>query len=193
MKEWFDPEKHQMQISIIDATEHLLDSTGFEAISVAQICKAAKISRSTFYYHFKDKFDIVQWHFNYVAEHLLFETGRTLTWYQANYLNTCEVVKRKKLYCGAFECRGYQSLFSYAKRRRIETLKETIVDYRNMPLDEELVFQIECLVEAEVAAVARWFKNGMPYSIERFAQLLDDIIPRRLYNLLNDPIHPAMP
>jgi AcrR family transcriptional regulator len=175
----------------MNALERLLEKVGYEKISVSQICSEAGISRATFYYHFKDKFEIVQWHFNYIAEHLLFETGRTLSWYQALNLNTVEVAKRNKLYQGAFESRGYPSHFTYFKRRRAETLIETVEKYHNVALDEELLFQIESLVEAEVAAISRWFKKGMPCSIEKISKLIEDIVPRRLYHILNEPINPT--
>lgn len=179
-------------LSIVDATERLLDGRSLDVISVNQICEAAAISRATFYYHFDDKFDVAQWHYDYVAENNLFETGRTLNWFQAVYRNTFEVIKHQNLYQGAFMSRGYQSLFAYSKRRRIESLEETITDYKHVGLDEELTFQIRALAESEVAMMSDWFKRGMPYELERLCRYLDNIVPRRLYLLLNDPVSPRL-
>ncbi len=181
-----------MCMMIVDATSKLVSDSSLEDISVKAICEEAGISRSTFYYHFDDKFDIVQWHYDYVAEHNLFETGRTLTWFQANYRNTYEVLRKEGLYKSAFESKGYQSLFSYSKRRRIETLKETITEYKNEKLDRELGFQIYALAESEVASMARWFKDGQPFDLETLCTYLDGIVPKRLHDLLNDPVSPRL-
>ena len=183
---------NDMRMAIVDATTKLVVNSSLEDISVKEIREEASISRSTFYYHFNDKFDIVQWHYDYVAEHNLFETGRTLTWFQAHYKNTYEVLRKEGLYKSAFESKGYQSLFSYSKRRRIETLKETVTEYKNEKLDQELGFQIYALAESEVASMSRWFKDGQPFDFETLCRYLDGIVPKRLHDLLDDPVSPRL-
>lgn len=179
-------------MDVVSAAERMLATTDFDSISVSALCSEAGISRTTFYYHFDDKYDVVQWHFEYVAERNLFETGRTLTWFQAHYLNTYEVLAKKDLYVGAFAVRGYQSLFSYSKRRRMETLEETIVDYHHVPLDDELRFQVFAAVEAEVACMSRWFKSGMQLDLKTLCRYLDGIVPKRLHDLLDKPVSPRL-
>lgn len=179
-------------MKVVDATIRLLDDKGLDDLSVGAICSNAGISRTTFYYHFDDKFDIVQWHYDHVARQNLFETGRTLTWFQAHYRNTFEVLKKKELYLAAFKLRGYQSLFAYAKRQRIDTLKATITEYKNEALDHELEFQIYALAEAEVASMSRWFKEGMPFDLETLCRYLEGIVPLRLHDLLAEPVNPRL-
>ena len=41
----------------------LMERKPIENIRVTEICKEAEIERSTFYYHFKDKYDLVAWIF----------------------------------------------------------------------------------------------------------------------------------
>lgn len=36
----------------------------FDKINVAQICQRCNMSRKSFYYHFKDKYDLVNWIFD---------------------------------------------------------------------------------------------------------------------------------
>ncbi|MCI9129867.1 MAG: TetR/AcrR family transcriptional regulator [Eggerthellaceae bacterium] len=184
--------KNDVASRIIEVTASLAMSRSLEDVSVSDICENAGVSRTTFYYHFKDKFDIVQTHYDAVAENNLFMTGRTLTWRQAHYMNTSEVLRNKGLYQAAFELRGYQSLFSYAKRRRIETLEETIVDFKHARLDEELVFQIYALAEGEVACVGRWFKGDMSLSLDKLCDYLEGIVPKRLHDLLDKPVSPML-
>lgn len=185
-------EGHETQMSVVNAFEKLLGEKRIDDITVNAICKEAGISRATFYYHFKDKADICQWHYGYVAERFLFQTGRTMNWQQANYLNTLEFARHETLYRWCFDQSGYASLFEHAKRRRIETLRETVTDYKHARLDPELEFQIVALADAEVGGVAHWFINGMPYDVKTLSIFLDSVVPRRLYDLLNDPVDDSL-
>ena len=97
------------------------------------------------------------------------------------------ILKYKELYQQAFQGRGYQSLFRYAKRNRVSSLRATLTDYHHIVVDEELEFQIEALSDAEVGAVSRWFKDGMNTDLDRFCTYLEGVVPRRLHDLLDVP------
>lgn len=42
----------------------LMQEQPFDKINVAQICEGCNMSRKSFYYHFKDKYDLVNWIFD---------------------------------------------------------------------------------------------------------------------------------
>ncbi len=46
------------------ALRELMQETPFEKITVAQICEKNDLSRKSFYYHFRDKYDLVTWIFD---------------------------------------------------------------------------------------------------------------------------------
>ncbi|MGG4471523.1 TetR/AcrR family transcriptional regulator [Paenibacillus alvei] len=54
-----DPRIQRTRQSIIDSFYKLAKHKNFEEISIADITEEAKINRSTFYYHFMDKYDLV--------------------------------------------------------------------------------------------------------------------------------------
>ncbi|KZB90916.1 hypothetical protein A2U94_13325 [Bacillus sp. VT 712] len=54
-----DPRNQRTRQSIIDAFYTLAKRKNFEEISIGDITEEAKINRSTFYYHFVDKYDLV--------------------------------------------------------------------------------------------------------------------------------------
>ena len=82
--------KNDVASRIIEVTASLAMSRSLEDVSVSDICENAGVSRTTFYYHFKDKFDIVQTHYDAVAENNLFMTGLRCSWRQADYMKTWE-------------------------------------------------------------------------------------------------------
>ena len=50
--------------AMAEALKELSVNTPFSKISVGDICKKCNMSRKTFYYHFKDKDDLVNWIFD---------------------------------------------------------------------------------------------------------------------------------
>lgn len=58
------------KIWIADKMKGLMKRKSIEKIRITEICSEAEIERSTFYYHFKDKYDLVAW----VFFHDAFET-----------------------------------------------------------------------------------------------------------------------
>ena len=51
------------KIWIADKMREIMKRKPIDKIRVTEICKAAEIGRPTFYYHFKDKYDLVAWMF----------------------------------------------------------------------------------------------------------------------------------
>ncbi len=58
------------KIWIADKMKNLMKRKSIDKIRITEICSEAEIERSTFYYHFKDKYDLVAW----VFFHDAFET-----------------------------------------------------------------------------------------------------------------------
>lgn len=51
------------KIWIAEKMKNLMKSKSIDKIRITEICSEAEIERSTFYYHFKDKYDLVAWIF----------------------------------------------------------------------------------------------------------------------------------
>lgn len=52
--------KHALAAALRDSMAEM----PFEKINVAQICERCNMNRKSFYYHFKDKYDLVNWIFD---------------------------------------------------------------------------------------------------------------------------------
>ena len=50
--------------TLASALKELMESTPFTKITVSDICAKCNMNRKSFYYHFKDKFDLVNWIFD---------------------------------------------------------------------------------------------------------------------------------
>lgn len=179
-----------MRFKIVEAAERLLESRSYKELSVVDICHEAGISRPTFYYHFSDKYEIVQWHYDQICQTRLDESGRMLSWKQANLANISEIIKHKALYIAAFRYnKGYQSLTAYGHRRLKSMLIDVIKEYNREALTEDLLLQIDFFVYGTMNVFTRWGSDGMPGSANHFAEQIDSCLPPELEKLLRPSIN----
>lgn len=47
--------------ALAEALKELLKAEPFAQVSVGEICEKCHMNRKSFYYHFKDKYDLVNW------------------------------------------------------------------------------------------------------------------------------------
>ena len=55
------------------ALKEMLQTTALEKISIAEICQRCSLNRKSFYYHFHDKYELVEWIFAQEIGDALFE------------------------------------------------------------------------------------------------------------------------
>ena len=77
---------YDIKMEILKATTALVDEVPFDKLAIGAICKAANISRTTFYRFFDDKFAVAQWYANYAFAQGTNEIGVSLPWYEGYYI-----------------------------------------------------------------------------------------------------------
>ncbi|MEF9877905.1 MAG: TetR family transcriptional regulator [Clostridia bacterium] len=55
------PNAELTKLMLAAGLKQLLETARFADVAVGDIAKHCKVSRNTFYYHFKDKFDMISW------------------------------------------------------------------------------------------------------------------------------------
>lgn len=147
------------------ALKDLMREQPFEKINVAQICERCDINRKSFYYHFKDKYDLVNWIFD--TEFIALTKDDDLA---ADY-NTrwgliekacCYFYDNHDFYRKALQIKG-QNSFTEHFREYIRPILMIRLSSRMgaEPIDE---FDIAFLTDAVICAMERWLlaKNCIP-------------------------------
>ncbi|MBR5754111.1 MAG: TetR/AcrR family transcriptional regulator, partial [Clostridia bacterium] len=58
--------------AIVSAFNSLIETTDFDKITVQMICDRAEVGRTTFYRHFKDKYDVMNYNYmRWIQEYLM--------------------------------------------------------------------------------------------------------------------------
>lgn len=147
------------------AFRELMTEMPFEKISVAQICTRCNMNRKSFYYHFRDKYDLVNWIFD--TEIISLIKDETL---ESNYKKHWELVEKMAFYFydnhmfyrKALQIKG-QNSFTDHFREYIRPLLSARLSYlfAKEPIDE---FTMDFFVDATVCAMERWLlkKECMP-------------------------------
>ena len=69
----------KMKYKLANAMKELLVHTPVDKITVKQIVDQCDVTRPTFYRHFKDKYDLINWYFDVLAQMSFKQMGISLT------------------------------------------------------------------------------------------------------------------
>jgi AcrR family transcriptional regulator len=150
---------------------HLLETQSFKKITVNDICQGALISRSAFYLHFEDKYDLLR----YCLE---MELQRWEDAMQSSEIDTFlvftlrSILEKKKFYYNTLVAEPsqeltdlFQTLFSRFFSARIEALQ---AKGRTMPGTVSVLSAF--YAGGIVCSTIQWIKNGFDPPIEEMAE-----------------------
>ena len=147
----------------------LMRQRPFEKISVSDICNDCGINRKSFYYHFRDKYDLVNWIF-YVG----FVGGMDVV----NYENVWDLLSdilhyfysEREFYYAALQIEGQNSFRDYL----VETMTPVAEFFlRNtLPDNQDDDFYITFILDALLASLIRWLSGEYRQSMDADAYIL---------------------
>ncbi|WP_262398827.1 dihydroxyacetone kinase transcriptional activator DhaS [Yanshouia hominis] len=151
------------------AFKELLESQSFDKISIGDICEKCQMNRKSFYYHFKDKYDLVNW--IYYTEFITVARQQEYTMGWDLLEDLCVYFyNNRNFYRKTFNIDGQNSFSDYF--RDIVSMIITN-DFRNIFGDDaHFDFYVDFFADAFVCSIKRWIamKDCMP--AEEFVQCL---------------------
>ena len=149
--------------AIAKSIKELMKKKNLQKISVADIVQNCGINRQTFYYHFKDKYDLINWIF--YSEVVVSVTGqkRYGDWSEA-MLNVLNVMKEEQeFYTGALNLTGqnaFQNYFFEVTKALVREIIDTLAEGRNME-EKDQNFIADVYTYGLVGTVMEWARGGM--------------------------------
>ena len=150
-----------------------------DKIRVTEICRAADIERPTFYYHFKDKYDLVAWMFCTDA----YGTDITSVPSAAAGMNKMkqELLFYKRAYEDSSQNALWHYMVEYFTRRYTELAKEKLgTDI----LDTQLAYSIRFYCMGSVGITQEWVLSDNITSAETVVQMMFNSMPENLRKIL---------
>jgi len=152
--------------ALATSLKKLIEEKPFEKISVGDICERCDMNRKSFYYHFKDKYDLVNWIFDTefiaVAHTKNFED----TWELLNVL--CGFFYDNRIFYRKVLCiKGQNSFSDHFKELIIPVISDRIQGSSD---GEILDFQTSFIADAFVIAIQRWLVENGTIAPEEFVR-----------------------
>lgn len=157
------------------AMKALADEIPFSKITVEDICERCSLNRTSFYYHFKDKYDLANWIFDtefadIVGSGDIHErTSDGMDW-QLYYKLCAHLYANRGFYSSAFRVKGQNSLSEHFRelcRPAVRGRMEQVMGGR--PVHS---FQVEFFTDAILCAIERWITDKDCMQPEEFVALL---------------------
>ena len=160
---------------IADKMREIMKHKSIDKIRVTEICKAADIERPTFYYHFKDKYDLVAWMFCTDA----YGTDITSVASAEAVMNKMnkEILFYKRAYEDSSQNALWRYMLEYFVKRYTELAKEKLgTDL----LDPQLAYSIRFYCMGAVGMTQEWVLNDNITSAETVVQMMFASMPENM-------------
>ena len=159
-------------------------------ITVSALAAECQISRGTFYNHFMDIYDLINWIFERdiiepLKKHI--EANSKAGWHGITGYCLRKLYEDKTFYCSAFSMNGQNCLKDYVKGRNLECWRLLIEKYMKeygKSCDRELLrYMLEFTSQSICSYVISWAENGMETSVE-IMEKMDDFATKGIYGML---------
>ncbi len=160
--------------ALAQALKELMASQPLEKISVGEICARCDMNRKSFYYHFKDKYDLVEWIFYSEFIALLKDVELTDKW---AFLQTlCDYFYRERtFYVRALEVRGQNSFRDYFREFFYQSIEPFLCSDQDPNVPEKVAsFYSHFVSDAVLLAIIRWLTEGTRLTPEEFVDLMKE-------------------
>ena len=162
----------------------LMQTESFEKINVREICEACGVSRKTFYYHFQDKYALVEWIFNSEFTAALNQSQADDRW---GFITTmCEYFYRERtFYAKLLEVTGQNSFRQYFQGFMFQAVDPfllpestraiTIPGCHGQEMEEIQDFYAHFISDAVLVSVFRWLTGGAKLPPDQFVSRLKGV------------------
>lgn len=168
------PDSNITKKLLAGAFKELLETTPFGKITVGDICETCGMNRKSFYYHFKDKYDLVNWiFFTEFASAALGQIGLEKKW--ALLEDVCYYFyENRNFYRKVLAVEEQNSFSEYF----MEFLQSVFYEYLKCLVDEteSLDFYITFYADAIICSIKRWIMDKNCCPPQRFTELVRSCI-----------------
>ncbi len=155
----------------------LMKEMPFEKINVAQICERCGMNRKSFYYHFKDKYDLVNWIFD--TSFISLATSDAVKNMGNDRWGFIEMACRhfyqdRDFYRKAFQIQGQNSFSEHFREYIFPILKDRLISL--VGADGADDFAVGFFADAVLCAIERWLKEKECMPPEQFAAKIKGLV-----------------
>ena len=168
---------------LADAMKACMKTTPVDKITVRQLVEACSTTRQTFYRHFKDKFDLINWYFDKVLLQSFSHMGEGRTVYEGLCRKFDYIKEERIFFTGAFRYDEQNSLKQHDFELILQFYTDRIIAKTGQPPSEDIQFALELYCYGSIYMTVKWVLSGMKASPCEMARALEEAMPAKLYEL----------
>lgn len=163
--------------ALIASFKKLLETEPFDKITISDITNDCGLSRQTFYYHFRDIFDMIRWIYNSESLNEIGGRGGYGTWQDKIRELFDYTLNNKSLILGTFNSKCRNDLVGYymdVSIRKISDIVEMKSDGDIAEKDKKFIASVYAY--AFVGIIVDWISDGMKESSEEMVDRVYKIV-----------------
>jgi probable dihydroxyacetone kinase regulator len=150
------------KVALANSLKKLMAEKAFGKINVSDIVNDCGLTRQAFYYHFKDKYDLMNWIYNAEISRFMTDYDTLDTWTDGLIGLCYYMLENKTFYKNALNTTGQNSFPEYLIRYISDVSRSAIENLLNVNYDpHKWAFIVSFFSIAVVAFIVRWANNGM--------------------------------
>ena len=174
--------------ALANALRDMMEIKPIDKITIKDIVEKCGVNRQTFYYHFDDVYDLLEWIFELDADKFLPKTIVYDRWKEDVLIFFEYLINNKEFALNVYNSNSRLYMLRFYKERLavcVRDFAEIIVEKRNLNISKaDFDFVIEFYANGVVGLISQWLDNGMvlPKTItkERFIIELNNSVENML-------------
>ncbi|MBZ9633111.1 dihydroxyacetone kinase transcriptional activator DhaS [Clostridium sp. FP1] len=164
----------------------LMETIPLSKLSIQEIVDNCGINRQTFYYHFKDKFDLVNWIYYTEAIENIDNCKNYAHWTDGMYKTLVYFLSNKSFYINALNTPGQNAFDGYLFEKTYDLIMGVINDISSeiTVSDKDKNFIADFYTYAFVGITVQWIKNNMRESPKTVVGNLNEMIEGSMLSAL---------
>ena len=154
------------------ALKRLLPEKPFVKIRISEICDECGMNRKSFYYHFKDKYDLMNWIFDDEITEIMIKSMEKDIW--AGFLILCNYFyENRTYYKKVLKIEGQNSFYDHFRDVCTISFLSQVTDTSD---EKSISFQINLMSDILVCSIKRWLLEKDCMSPTEFVSLLKHFV-----------------
>jgi len=175
------------KLALANSLKGLMVKEAFSNISVKDIVDDCGLTRQAFYYHFKDKYDLMNWIYYTETAYIMTSNDAAELWSDSLKNLCCYMQRNKTFYTNALKTTGQNSfpehLYQYIRDLALSALEQMGVEEYE---PEKREFIVSFFAIAFVASIVRWSNNGMKEDAADFVDKMRSLFDGSIHNELEN-------
>ena len=157
----------------------LMKYQSLDKMTVTDIVKHSGMTRQTFYRYFQDKYDLVNWYFEKLADKSFRQIGNSSTLKEGLIKKFSFLLNDKVFFMQAFQSKDYNNVENYDYQCILDFYSH-IIQKKIGEIPEDIMFLLKMYCHGSIDMTVEWILNDMPSDIDEIVKLLIEALPKRM-------------